>query len=78
MKKTKKITSGDFTRAFMRVEYNKERLQEFEYGTEMIPYMPDLKLTTEEKSVLDGIQSRLENLIKADEILILNYHKQQS
>lgn len=78
MKRKKKITSGDFTRAVLRVEYNRERLQEFEQGTEMLAYMPDLKLTREEESVLEGIQSRLYDLIKADETIILNYHKQQS
>ena len=79
MKRKKKITSGDFTSAVLRVEYNRERLQEFEQGTEMLAYyIPDLKLTREEESVLEGIQSRLYNLIKADETIILNYHKQQS
>ena len=78
MKLKNKITSADFASAIMRLEYNKERLCEFEHATEILPYMFDLKLTKEEETTLEGIQERLSDLILQDEKLLINYHKQQN
>lgn len=77
MKRKNKITSAEFASAIMRLEYNKERLNEFTQATEMLPYMFDLKLTEKEQTVLEEIQERLTDLIIQDEQLLINYHKQE-
>ena len=78
MKRKNKITSADFASAVMRLEYNKERLNEFEHATETLPYIFDLKLTQEEETTLERIQERLCDLVIQDEKLLINYLKQQN
>jgi len=78
MRRKKKITSADFASAIMRLEYNKERLNEFERATEILPYMSDLNLTQDEQTTLKGIQERLFDIILQDEKLLINYLKQQN
>lgn len=77
MKLKKKITSAEFASAMMRLEYNKERLNEFIQGTEILSHMSDLNLTEKEQTVLEEIQERLTDLIMQDEQLLINYHKQE-
>lgn len=77
MKRKKKITSAEFASAMMRLEYNKERLNEFVQATEMLPYMFDLNLTQKEQTIIEEIQERITDLIIQDETLLINYHKQE-